>query len=186
MPRLAEYRWLRGLRAASASFSTATSGEGISGLPNPMSITSRPVRRASSRNSLMIPKTYGGSPVMRRNSMLARLPDGLGHEADCFHGVLGLGVVVEGRQHAPPGSRRAQGEQAGGHLGDRPADQARAIAVAGPQVGQFGLVAADQRRAGPGDVGVPRPGLLQLLERRRPQVVGGAGLSGHRGGFGRV
>src|SRR5580658_2080794 len=120
MPRLAEYRWFRGLRAASASFSTATSGDGISGLPKPMSITSRPARRASSRSSLMIPKTYGGRPVIRRNSIQARLPDGLGHEADRFDGVLGLGVVVEGGEHAPPGSRRGQGSEPGRDLGDRP------------------------------------------------------------------
>ena len=57
MPRLAEYRWLRGLRTASASFSTATSGEGRSGLPNPRSMTSRPSRRATSLSSLMVAKT---------------------------------------------------------------------------------------------------------------------------------
>ncbi len=70
MPRLAEYRWLRGLRAASASFSTATSGEGRSGLPNPRSMTSRPSRRAAAFRSLMVANTYGGSPLIRRNSML--------------------------------------------------------------------------------------------------------------------
>src|SRR5664280_2410592 len=69
MPRLAEYRWLRGLRTASASFSTATSGEGRSGLPNPMSITSRPSRRPTSRRSLMVANTYGGRLLIRRNSM---------------------------------------------------------------------------------------------------------------------
>ena len=57
IPRDDEYRWLRGLRAASASFSTAMSGLGMSGLPNPMSITSRPARRASSRSSLMMANT---------------------------------------------------------------------------------------------------------------------------------
>src|SRR5664280_617153 len=35
MPRLAEYRWLRGLWAASASFSTATSGRGEVGVAEP-------------------------------------------------------------------------------------------------------------------------------------------------------
>src|SRR5664280_226447 len=69
MPRLAEYRWLRGLWAASASFSTATSGEGRSGLPNPRSMTSRPCRRASAFRSLMVANTYGGRPLIRRNSM---------------------------------------------------------------------------------------------------------------------
>ncbi len=45
MPRVAEYRWFRGFCAASASFSTATVGDGTSGLPNPRSITSTPERR---------------------------------------------------------------------------------------------------------------------------------------------
>ena len=69
MPRLAEYRWLRGLRAASANFSTATSGDGRSGFPNPMSITSRPSWRAAAFRSFMVAKTYGGSPLMRRKSI---------------------------------------------------------------------------------------------------------------------
>ena len=76
MPRLAEYRWLRGLCTASASFSTATSGEGRSGLPKPRSMTSRPSRRATAFRSLMVANTYGGSPLIRRNSMAPRLlPD---------------------------------------------------------------------------------------------------------------
>ena len=57
MPLLAEYRWLRGLCTASASFSTATSGEGRSGLPNPRSMTSRPARRASSFSASICAKT---------------------------------------------------------------------------------------------------------------------------------
>src|SRR5579875_262109 len=73
IPRDAEYRWLRGLRAASASFSTATSGEGRSGLPNPKSITSRPARRIASFKSLIVAKTYGGSPLIRRNSIASRV-----------------------------------------------------------------------------------------------------------------
>src|SRR5436305_13147425 len=60
MPRLAEYRWLRELRAASASFSTATSGDGMSGLPKPRSITSSPARRAAIFSPSMMVKTYGG------------------------------------------------------------------------------------------------------------------------------
>ncbi len=57
MPRLAEYRWLRGLRTASASLSTAMSGDGTSGLPNPRSTTSTPARRASIFKASMTPKT---------------------------------------------------------------------------------------------------------------------------------
>ncbi len=75
MPRDAEYRWLRVLWAASVSFSTAMSGEGRSGLPNPRSITSMPARRASTFSESMIVKTYGGSPVIRRNS-IAHNPTG--------------------------------------------------------------------------------------------------------------
>jgi hypothetical protein len=69
MPREDEYRWLRGLCAASASFLTATSGDGMSGLPKPRSMTSRPARRASIFSPSMIVKTYGGRPGMRRNSI---------------------------------------------------------------------------------------------------------------------
>ena len=72
MPREAEYRWLRSLWAASASFSTAIAGEGRSGLPNPRSMMSAPSRRAATLRLSMIVKTYGGSEVMRRNSMCAR------------------------------------------------------------------------------------------------------------------
>ena len=57
MPRLAEYRWLRPLRAASASFSTAISGEGMSGLPKPRSMMSSPARRAASFRVSMAAKT---------------------------------------------------------------------------------------------------------------------------------
>ena len=46
-PLLVEYRWLLGFSTASRSFSTATSGDGMSGLPNPRSTTSSPARRAS-------------------------------------------------------------------------------------------------------------------------------------------
>src|ERR1700684_511633 len=67
MPREAEYRWLRGFWAASASLFTATSGDGRSGFPNPRSMTSRPLRREAALRSLMVAKTYGGNPLMRRN-----------------------------------------------------------------------------------------------------------------------
>src|SRR5215831_8600989 len=69
MPRLAEYRWLRGFCTASASFSTAMSGDGRSGFPNPRSTTSSPARRASIFSESITPKTYGGRPLMRRNSI---------------------------------------------------------------------------------------------------------------------
>ena len=68
-PREDEYRWLRVLCAASASFSTVSAGEGMSGLPNPRSMTSRPARRASVFSPSMMVKTYGGRPGMRRNSI---------------------------------------------------------------------------------------------------------------------
>src|SRR5580658_1331157 len=69
MPLDEEYRWLRGLCAASTSFSTATSGEGMSGLPKPRSMTSSPARRAASFNASISAKTYGGRPLIRRNSI---------------------------------------------------------------------------------------------------------------------
>ena len=46
-----------GCSAASASLSTATSGEGRSGLPKPRSMTSRPARRDVAFRSLMVAKT---------------------------------------------------------------------------------------------------------------------------------
>src|SRR5690349_19382989 len=45
----------------------------MSGLPKPRSMTSTPARRCSSFSPSMIVKTYGGNPVIRRNSMGARL-----------------------------------------------------------------------------------------------------------------
>src|SRR3989442_4370681 len=67
MPRLAEYRWLRGLRTASQSFSTAIVGDGMSGLPKPRSMTSSPARRASIFSASIVAKTYGGRALKRRN-----------------------------------------------------------------------------------------------------------------------
>src|SRR6476646_7232812 len=67
MPRLTEYRWLRGLSAASRSFATAISGEGMSGLPKPRSITSRPSRRNSRFSWSTVAKTYGGRSSIRQN-----------------------------------------------------------------------------------------------------------------------
>src|SRR6266542_3988407 len=58
--------------AASDSFSTAICGEGMSGLPNPRSMTSAPARRASIFKLLMIVNTYGGRLLMRRNSTAPR------------------------------------------------------------------------------------------------------------------
>src|SRR3954454_8132630 len=69
MPRLDEDRWFFGLCTASASLSTAASGEGMSGLPNARSITSSPARRAAIFKASISARTYGGRPVMRRNSM---------------------------------------------------------------------------------------------------------------------
>ncbi len=57
MPRLAEYRWLRPLRAASHSFSTAMSGDVMSVLPKPRSMMSSPARRAASFRESMAAKT---------------------------------------------------------------------------------------------------------------------------------
>src|SRR5207244_6844791 len=73
MPLLVEYRWLRGLCTASASFSTATSGEGMSGLPNARSITSSPDRRSSVFSASTCANAYGGSALIRRNSITERL-----------------------------------------------------------------------------------------------------------------
>jgi len=72
MPRLAEYRWLRGFRTASQSLSTATGGDGMSGFPKPRSMTSWPARRASIFSASMVAKTYGGSALIRRNSIEQR------------------------------------------------------------------------------------------------------------------
>src|ERR1044072_5444808 len=74
MPRLAEYRWLRPFLAASASFSTAISGDGMSGLPNPRSMTYSPARRAASLRLSMAAKTEGGRALIRRNSMHLTVP----------------------------------------------------------------------------------------------------------------
>src|ERR1700722_3083606 len=68
--REAGERGVRGFWAASASLATATSGEGRSGFPNPRSMTSRPLRRAAALRSLMVANTYGGNPLMRRNSIV--------------------------------------------------------------------------------------------------------------------
>src|SRR4051794_14492655 len=69
MPLLDEYRWFLGLGAASLSFSPARSGEGMSGLPKPRSMTSSPARRAATLSPSMMVKTYGGSELIRRNSI---------------------------------------------------------------------------------------------------------------------
>src|SRR5918997_3474473 len=70
MPLDDEYRWLRGLEAASWSFSTIGAGVARSGLPMPKSTTSSPARRACILRSLTIEKTYGGNRSMRRNSIV--------------------------------------------------------------------------------------------------------------------
>ena len=63
MPRLVEYRWLRGLRTASASFSTATAGDGMSGLPNARSMTSSPARRSCTFNASICGERVGRQGV---------------------------------------------------------------------------------------------------------------------------
>src|SRR4051812_20366488 len=45
----------------------------MSGLPKPRSMTSSPARRAAALSPSMIVKTYGGSALIRRNSMPVRL-----------------------------------------------------------------------------------------------------------------
>src|SRR4051812_19710773 len=69
MPRDDEYRWLRGRRAASTSFSTTASLDGMSGLPKPRSITSSPARRSSIFSASIWANAYGGRLPMRRNSI---------------------------------------------------------------------------------------------------------------------
>ena len=69
MPRLVEYRWFRGLRTASTSFSTATGGDGMSGLPNARSMTSSPARRSCIFNASICANAYGGKALIRRNSI---------------------------------------------------------------------------------------------------------------------
>src|SRR5437762_9113790 len=102
MPRLAEYRWLRGFCTASASFSTAMSGDGMSGLPKPRSTTSSPARRASIFNASITPNTYGGSELILRNSTGSRYQRARRHfrlvhdrydELAQHRGVLGVGGV---------------------------------------------------------------------------------------------
>src|SRR3954454_10020086 len=51
------------------SFATAVSGDGRSGLPNPRSMTSTPARRNSIFNASIVANAYGGSALIRRNSI---------------------------------------------------------------------------------------------------------------------
>src|SRR5581483_9471225 len=98
-PRVAEYRWLRGLRAASASLSTAMPGDGTSGLPNPRSMTSSPARRASIFSESMMPKTYGGRALIRRNSMTGQGSPGVRSPRFFFRSTDSL------RPHGAPAAR---------------------------------------------------------------------------------
>src|SRR4051812_1766767 len=106
MPRLDEYRWFRALWAASLSFSTATSGDGRSGLPNPRSTTSTPARRASTFNPSMMVKTYGGRFVIRRNSM-GRTLGGPSRPAPHRLQHPGCGAVPVAAEGSPGTGRRS-------------------------------------------------------------------------------
>src|SRR5947209_14096889 len=130
MPRLDEYRWFRGLRAASASFSTAMSGDGMSGLPNPRSITSSPARRAAILRPSMMVKTYGGRALMRRNSIAAwRLPGGRRRLGEILEHP-GVGSDVERRADRPGRASLGQPPQVAGQVGHRPVHQPGTVAVA--------------------------------------------------------
>src|SRR5688500_9798050 len=122
MPGLDEYRWLRELRAASHSFSTARSGEGMSGLPEPKSMMSSPACRAVIFKSLMIERAYGGSPLLRRKSISMgttqtrlhphRLKQGPGQARNRFDDRTGIAVRRVGTvRRADDGPRGARGSQ---------------------------------------------------------------------------
>src|SRR5438105_10254706 len=105
----------------------------MSGLPKPRSMTSSPARRASAFRPSMMLRTYGGSPVMRRNSIAPRVTEALarsrpfGHRPPRSEGAhLGgrLGHHLEGAgpgAHGPRGPRLGQFAQT---LGER-SDSAR-------------------------------------------------------------
>ena len=97
MPLLVEYRWLRGLRTASISFSTAISGDGMSGLPNARSMTSSPARRSCIFNASIWANAYGGSALIRRNSTKGRLAVGAWSPTR-FRAPLALGDCEAMRQ----------------------------------------------------------------------------------------
>src|SRR4029078_5867042 len=84
MPLLVEYRWLRGLRTDSASFSTAIVGDGMSGVPNGRSLPPRPPRRNSIFNASICANAYGGSALMRRNSITDKVSHADRRDGDVF------------------------------------------------------------------------------------------------------
>src|SRR6185436_9296846 len=95
MPLLVEYRWLRGLRTDSASFSTAIVGDGMSGLPNARSITSLPPRRNSIFNASICANAYGGSALMRRNSIADKVSHADRRDRDAFRRRSRLGTPAD-------------------------------------------------------------------------------------------
>ena len=172
-----------GCGPASASFSTATSGEGRSGLPKPRSMTSRPSRRATAFRSLMVANTYGGRPLIRRNSMPPRLlPDSPAdaHPAARCRTGPGAGCRRPGGRDArrtarPPGPRSssdsgqaqtaqvapaaASSTEARRDLRRRPADRP-------PQVTSIPVAVSSATRSG---LAVPQvDGHAQVAGQRRP------------------
>ena len=126
MPLLVEYRWLRGLRTASTSFSTATSGDGMSGLPNARSMTSSPARRNSHLQRVDLRER-----VRRQSVDPAELHDGARYQpALCDLRQIGMylaqrdgthpgGAARPGRRLLPPRPRPYAG-RAGACSGSRP------------------------------------------------------------------
>ena len=74
MPRESEYRWFRGLRAASTSLSTMCFGVGRSGFPIPRSMMSSPAWRNFDLSSTTTAKTYGGKRWILANSSIGESP----------------------------------------------------------------------------------------------------------------
>src|ERR1700704_5635860 len=66
----------------------------MSGLPNPRSMTSSPARRASIFRASIVAKTYGGSALMRRDSIYSTVPGGISHLRYCFAAMPPIEAVL--------------------------------------------------------------------------------------------
>src|SRR5678816_468919 len=101
----------------------------MSGLPNPRSTTSSPARRAAILSASMMPKTYGGSALMRRNSIRApyqspsgdQWPQSLAQQRR----VLGIGGV-DRTEDQPLGARLDVRRERLRHPLDAPHERPRA------------------------------------------------------------
>ena len=164
MPLLAEYRWFRGLWTASASFSTATSGDGRSGLPKPRSMTSLPARRAASFSASMCAKTYGGRPLIRRNSIARGYPAAVARRPAPARRRRRSGAAHVARPPRPPPRATPARRTPPTWRRPRPAPPAAARSgAASPATGPAQsprtrpASPATRRRAGPPTGSAPRP-----------------------------